>query len=43
MTQAIVPEIIPYPQHLPALDLLHELAILEDKALGDTKHGVYRL
>jgi hypothetical protein len=23
-------------------DLLHELAILEDKALGDTKHGVYR-
>jgi hypothetical protein len=24
-------------------DLLHELAILEDKALGDTKHGVYRL
>ena len=23
-------------------DLLHELAILEDKALGGTKHGIYR-
>jgi hypothetical protein len=24
-------------------DLLHELALLEEKALGETKHGVYRL
>ena len=23
-------------------DLLHELAVLEEKALGDTKHGAYR-